>query len=105
MVLFPDYLTVKKWIVHCNKEKYDVFIGRTSKWGNKYIIGIDGTRAQVIEKYRKWIKTQPDLLNSIHELDGKVLGCWCDPKPCHGQVLLELLAEWKRRNAKRRINK
>jgi hypothetical protein len=105
VVLFPDHPTVKKQIVHCNKEHFDLFIGRPSKWSNKFIIGVDGTRAQVIAKYRKWIRTQPKLLDSIHELDGKVLGCWCDPKPCHGQVLLELLAEWKRRNAKRRIDK
>jgi hypothetical protein len=80
-------------IVHCTEEKYDVFIGRPSKWGNPFIVGKDGTRSQVIEKYRKWIKHQPKLMASLHELEGKVLGCWCKPKACHGDVLLSLLRE------------
>lgn len=29
-------------------------------------------------------------MNSLHELNGKVLGCWCAPGPCHGDVLVEL---------------
>lgn len=78
-------------IVHCHKEKYDVLIDRTTKWGNPFIIGKDGTREEVIEKYRKWIMTQPHLLSSLHELKGKVLGCWCHPKSCHGEVLIELV--------------
>jgi len=43
------------------------------------------------KKYREWIKTQPQLLADIEELSGKVLGCWCAPNPCHGQVLLDIL--------------
>lgn len=34
--------------------------------------------------------TQPKLLNSLHELKGKTLACFCAPKACHGDVLLEL---------------
>lgn len=77
-------------VVHCKKEKYDVYIGRPSKWGNPFIIGRDGTREEVIEKYREYIMQRPDLLSDLHELKGKVLGCWCKPKPCHGDVLVEL---------------
>lgn len=77
-------------VVHCKKEKYDVYIGRPSKWGNPFTIGIHGTREQVIQMYREWIYTQPHLMNSLHELKGKVLGCWCSPKECHGDVLIEL---------------
>ena len=76
--------------VHCKKEKYDVYIGRPSKWGNPFTIGIHGTREQVIQMYRDWIYTQPHLMNSLHGLKGKVLGCWCSPKECHGDVLIEL---------------
>ncbi len=78
-------------VVHCKKEKYDVYIGRPSKWGNPFIIGRDGTREEVIEKYREYIMQRPDLLSDLHELKGKVLGCWCKPKPCHGDVLVELI--------------
>ena len=77
--------------VHCKREKYDVYIGRPSKWGNPFSIGKDGTREEVIEKYREYILNKPELLKSLPELKGKILGCWCDPKPCHGDVLIELI--------------
>jgi len=32
-----------------------VYIGRPSKWGNPFVIGRDGSRADVIAKYRTWI--------------------------------------------------
>ncbi len=73
-------------VVHCKKEKYDIYIGRPSKWGNPFAIGKDGNRIEVIEKYRNWIKDNSELMNSIQELRGKILGCWCAPKPCHGDV-------------------
>lgn len=78
-------------VVHCKKEPFDVYIGRPSKWGNPFSIGRDGTRDEVIAKYREWLKTQPDLMKQIKiELRGKVLGCWCVPKPCHGDILIEI---------------
>lgn len=80
-------------VVHCKREPYDVYIGRPSKWGNPFTVGRDGTREEVIIKYRDWIVKQPDLLSSLHELSGKTLGCWCKPKPCHGDVLIELTRE------------
>lgn len=80
-------------VVHCKKEKYDVYIGRPSKWGNPFVIGKDGTRKQVIAKYREWVLQQPRLMRDLPELRGKVLGCWCAPKECHGDVLKELCDE------------
>ncbi len=79
-------------VVHCKREPtgLDVYIGRPSKWGNPFRIGRDGTREEVIIKYREWIKTQPALLAVLPELKGKVLRCWCKPKACHGDVLAEL---------------
>lgn len=78
-------------VVHCQKSEYDVLIARPSKWGNPFVIGKDGTRQEVIEKYRKWILSNKELLNNLHELKGKRLGCWCYPEPCHGDVLVELV--------------
>lgn len=77
---------------------YDVYIGRGSKWGNPFS-HLPNTKAQyqvktrkeAIEKYREWIMTQPHLLSSLHELKGKTLGCFCKPKPCHGDILVELI--------------
>ena len=84
----------KTTVVHLLADDYDVLIDRTTKWGNPFVIGRDGTRTEVIELYRKWIHTQPSLMDSLHQLEGKRLGCWCkskNPKPCHGDVLVELV--------------
>lgn len=83
-------------VVHCKKEVFDIYIARPSKWGNPFVIGRDGTREEVIQKYKNWILTQPHLLKELTELKGKILGCWCKPLPCHGDVLVELLNENKR---------
>lgn len=79
-------------VTHC-KKGYDVYIGRPSKWGNPFILGNDGSRSEVIRKYEEWIRQQPDLLEQLYELDNKVLGCWCSPKPCHGDILKKLRQE------------
>lgn len=87
-------------VVHCKKEPYDLYIGRPSKWGNPFTHIKDkktkaefivDSRDEAIAKYREWISTQPVLLKSLHELKGKVLGCWCKPQACHGDVLNELV--------------
>jgi len=77
-------------VVHCKKAPYDVYIGRPSKWGNPFAIGKDGDRETVIHKYQEWLHTQPDLLAALPELKGKILGCWCAPQACHGDILSEL---------------
>lgn len=84
-------------IVHCKREPFDIYIGRPGKWGNPFVIGKDGTREEVITKYREYVLKNPHLLSSLHELEGKILGCWCYPKPCHGEVLLELMGKVKRK--------
>jgi len=88
-------------VVHCKKEPYDVYIGRPSKWGNPYTHLEDATqakykvatRAQAVEAYRDYILNGEGkhLLEDLHELEGKVLGCWCKPKSCHGDILIEII--------------
>jgi len=86
----------RKLVVHCKKSKYDVYIGRpnpsivspTYKWGNPFVIGKDGDREDVIRKFEEWFLNQPQLIDTAkRELKGKVLGCWCAPQACHGDVL------------------
>lgn len=77
-------------VVNCRREPSDVFIGRPSKWHNPFHIGPDGSREQVIAKYRQWVIRQPRLLREVRTLRGKVLGCDCPPLPCHGEVLADL---------------
>jgi len=84
-------------VVHFKKDPYDVYIGRGSKWGNPFSHK-EGTLAQfrvssrkeAIENYENWIKTQDHLMESLHELKGKILGCWCKPQSCHGDILKKL---------------
>ncbi|CAF2937397.1 unnamed protein product [Rotaria sp. Silwood2] len=78
-------------VVHCRKSNYDVYIGRPSDWGNPFVIGRDGDRADVIRKYRSWIMRQPDLLaRAKKELRGRRIACWCKPEACHGDILAEI---------------
>ncbi len=80
-------------VVHCKKEKYDVYIGRPGKWGNPFTLGKDGTREEVIKKYENYLLGNTDLINSLNELKGKILGCWCKPQDCHGDILIKLIEE------------
>ena len=90
-------------VVHCKKEKYDIYIGRPSEWGNPYSHRASRvvkknceTREQAIEYYKRYlweeIKKGKISLESLAELDGKTLGCWCSPKACHGDILLQAAA-------------
>lgn len=78
-----------------------VYIGRNisvyvkgaigSKWKNNFTVkkyGLD----KCLELYEQHIR-QSDLYNQLDELEGKVLGCWCKPNKCHGDVLVKLLKE------------
>lgn len=68
-----------------------IYVGRPSRFGNPFLIGRDGSREQVIAKYREWLCEQPDLVAAAKiELHGKDLICWCAPLACHADVLLEI---------------
>lgn len=53
----------------------------------------DGTREEILIKYREYITNSPELLADLHELKGKKLGCWCKPLDCHGDILKELVQD------------
>ncbi len=80
-------------LVKIGEAAYDCRIDRQSKWGNPYHIGIHGTRGEVIEAYEVHVRGRADLMAALPELAGKVLGCHCAPKRCHGEILLKLLKE------------
>lgn len=91
--------------VNKNKEPYDVYIGRGSKWGCPFthIKGrktkaqfVVSNRKEAISKYKEYLLNSPELLNDIEELRNKVLGCFCDKnKSCHGDILIAILEERK----------
>jgi Domain of unknown function (DUF4326) len=77
--------------VHVKRAPYDVYVGRPSPFGNPFVIGRDGDRAAVIGKYRAWLLAKPARVERVRrELAGKILGCWCAPLPCHGDVLADV---------------
>ena len=56
-------------VVNVRASAYDVYCGRPSKWGNPFVIGRDGSRADVIAKYRRWIAHRPELLAALPAID------------------------------------
>jgi len=92
---------VNKLVVHCKKDSYDVYVGRSPEglgWGNPFSWK-EGTlaefkvetREESISEHRKWFLAQPDLIRKAKkELKGKVLACWCSPQTCHADVLAEV---------------
>jgi Domain of unknown function (DUF4326) len=71
--------------------KNAVYVGLGSPYGNENKIGKDGSRAEVIEKYRVWLETQPALIERVkRELKGKDLVCYCAPQACHADLLLKI---------------
>lgn len=76
---------------HADVPEDAVDISRGSEWGNPFRITARRSRAAAIEEYRQWVLAQPGRLEyTRQELHGKDLLCWCKPRPCHGDVLLEL---------------
>jgi hypothetical protein len=85
-------------VVHCKKDDYDVYIGRPGPWGNPWSHSkfsaaehIVDTREEAIRNYRNYLYSNPELIEKARiELKGKVLGCWCAPQACHGDILAEV---------------
>jgi hypothetical protein len=69
-------------------QPYDISIERPSCWGNPYIMGVHGSREEVIALYEHDVRADPAFMLKIkRELRGKRLGCCCKPKACHGDIL------------------
>lgn len=83
-----------------------VYVGRSSRWGNPWIAGINRddfggpdfalTREEAIGLYRQMWTTFPRriIAADLAPLRGRDLACWCPlTRPCHADVLLELANE------------
>ena len=85
-------VNIKNWLQEAN----NVYIGRRTKytsasvWGNPYIVNRPYRRKRVIKLYEQRLHRNVKLLKSVSKLKGKCLGCWCAPKPCHGEILHRL---------------
>lgn len=78
-----------------NIPKGAVYVGRPTKWGNPFEIGKHGDRSSVINQYKnyalsRYLDEKDVFARDIVELAGKDLVCWCAPKACHADFLLEL---------------
>lgn len=103
------YEDFEDWI----SNKNNIYIGRDmsfyvpgaigSIWGNPFPVKKSPTDMRKntftldvsLAKYRQYIESNPDLVAKLKDLDKKVLGCWCKPHPCHGDVLVELIAKYR----------
>lgn len=84
-------------VVNKYYEPYDIYIGRGSPYGNPYVIGKDGDRDEVCDKYQKdfneRIQKDPEFVELVNLLEGKRLGCFCKQKTrevrCHGDTFVK----------------
>lgn len=83
-----------QYVVNIRKtDKKYVYIGRPSKYGNPFTIDKDGDRKTVVKKYETWINkpAQSALRADIKKnLKGKILGCFCKPLACHGDIIAKI---------------
>lgn len=85
-----------------------VIVSRPSRYGNPFIVGRNGTPEECISKFRDaWERAialsrieprmPPMPFNGpifLGPLIGKNLACWCPlDRPCHADVLLEIVAK------------
>jgi hypothetical protein len=82
-------------VVNLKKDRYDVYIGRGSPYGNPFVIGTDGTRDEVIDKYKIYfydkIANDPRFKQQVSRLKSKILGCHCKPLRCHGDIIKQYI--------------
>lgn len=87
-------------VVNLYKEKYDVYIGRYGKgmdgyFGNPFKLKKGEVSGSTLNKYREYfygrVESDKEFREKVEGLRGKTLGCFCKPKPCHGDIIKEYL--------------
>lgn len=79
-------------VVHCKKDKFDIYIGRSAaakslSWGNPFAISEKMNRQEVIDRFEDFLLRNPALFaEALRVMPGKVLGCFCSPLACHGDI-------------------
>ena len=90
-------------VVHFKKEPFDIYIGRLpngkyNKWAYpkelRDTFPEGTTRKTIVDAYEQYLLSNEELMNDLHELKDKVLGCWCKDlggkgKSCHGDILVK----------------
>lgn len=72
-----------------------VYVGRPTPLGNPFILGVHGDREKVVALYKEWFedKIKDEALPSkvIKNCANKNLSCYCAPKLCHAEIIVEWL--------------
>lgn len=89
-------------VVNVRDEKYDIYIGRANVikdgyFGNPFRMDNESQRNDVLWRYQLYfserIKNDREFRARVVQLKGKVLGCFCKPRACHGDVIVKWLEE------------
>ena len=87
-------------VVNLYKEAYDQYIGRAGKgqdgyYGNPIKLEPGDKTGATLERFGEYfykrLNEDPEFKRRIHLLKGLRLGCFCKPKPCHGDIIVEYL--------------
>lgn len=77
-------------VVNLHRQQHEVYVGRPSMFGNPFHSKA-GDRMGALVRYEDYfldrIKNDPEFREAAEELKGKILGCHCKPKPCHGDII------------------
>lgn len=87
-------------VVNLKVSSYDVYIGRAGRgqdgyFGNPIKLKIGDSKGSTLAKYKEYfdnrVQHDTEFRNKILSLKGKVLGCFCKPHACHGDIIAEYL--------------
>ena len=104
-------------VVHFKKDNYDIYIGRLpndeyNKWSypkclSEQMSGV--TRTEKIDAYEDYLINNEELMNNLHELKYKTLGCWCKDKggggkKCHGDIIKKYVDKLELKDKQKNLN-
>jgi hypothetical protein len=109
----PTLVRIKRHVKGGLVQGCQVYIGREcrrggwqldeSVWHNPFKLppnATDEQRDKVLEQYEQYVRSKPELMSKLGTLCDQQLGCWCAPKPCHGDILIKLVKEWLQQQQK-----
>ncbi len=87
---------LKTRVVNIYKDNYEIYIGRAKKsiFGNPFKLrepNDDLARYRCLIDFIEWLEEEnPPVLDHVESLHGKIIGCHCAPRACHGHVYAAL---------------
>lgn len=101
---------VTKVVNQKRTDRYDVDIGRADNgesdmsntpvgepgWlGNPFAMSDGWSREEAVERFREAfrqrLREDEEFRAAVDDLHGQILACYCKPKACHGDVIVEYL--------------